>query len=285
MVTGANSGIGYVTALELARRGATVDMVCRNAERGDSARRKIVEETGNERVELRICDMSSMENICGLAAEFEGEAVSLHGLINNAGCMVNSFTKTKEGIEVNFATNSLGVYHLTKLMIPSLRRGASGGGDEYSRVVFVSSGGMLTEPLVVADVEGVNEKPFDGARQYSRNKRQQVVMAMRFADMYRDDGVHFYSMHPGWCDTDSLKEAMPGFYEKFKDSFRTVAQGADSVVWLAISKEVDSIQSGEFVFDRHAVPKHLPLLAGTQSSPSEIESLFAKYEDYLSRVS
>lgn len=208
MVTGANSGIGFVTALELARRGAVVDMVCRNPEKGDAARKKIVDSTGNDHVELRICDMSSMREIRKLAEEFEALACPLHGLINNAGCMVNTFTKTaSENIEVNFATNSLGVYYLTKLMIPSLKRAVSSGGQ--ARVVMVSSGGMLTEGLVTRDVEGVYLHPFEGAVQYARNKRQQVVMASRLADVYREEGIKFFSMHPGWCDTQSVSLQLP----------------------------------------------------------------------------
>ena len=89
LVTGANQGIGYVTATELARRGATVHLVCRNKERGEAARSAIVAETSNQAVHLHVADLSSVAQAKDVAATFLASGSPLHLLVNNAGCLVN----------------------------------------------------------------------------------------------------------------------------------------------------------------------------------------------------
>lgn len=108
MVTGANSGLGLSCATEYARRGATVYMVCRSAERGEEARQKIVEETGNDRVEMHQLDMADSKGIKTFAEKFIAENKPLHVIVNNAGCMVHERKRTDLGIEFNFAVNSFG---------------------------------------------------------------------------------------------------------------------------------------------------------------------------------
>eukprot|EP00180_Rhodochaete_pulchella_P000159 Plantae.Rhodophyta-Rhodochaete_pulchella.ctg1105.p1 GENE.Plantae.Rhodophyta-Rhodochaete_pulchella.ctg1105~~Plantae.Rhodophyta-Rhodochaete_pulchella.ctg1105.p1 ORF type:complete len:358 (-),score=43.25 Plantae.Rhodophyta-Rhodochaete_pulchella.ctg1105:693-1658(-) len=276
MVTGANSGIGYFAALALASRGASVHMVCRNPDKGRTARDEIVKESGNSHVELHVCDMSSISQIKKLAVDYEASMRPLHGLVNNAGCMVQQFSKTSEGVETNFATNSLGPYVLTKMLLPVLLKHADG------RVVFVSSGGMLSEPLKIRDVEMENEA-FNGTDQYARNKRQLVVLAEELSRRHKENGIKFFSMHPGWCDTASLAEAMPSFHERFKDSMRTTEQGADTVVWLTIAEEASKFDGGEFFLDRKPAGKHL-LWGGTRQSPAQASALVDLYESYCTRL-
>lgn len=89
VVTGANQGIGYATATDLARKGATVHLVCRNKERGEAARDAIVKETANADVQLHVADLSSVAQTKALAAELLAAGQPLHLLVNNAGCLVN----------------------------------------------------------------------------------------------------------------------------------------------------------------------------------------------------
>jgi len=152
----------------------------------------------------------------------------------------------------------------------------TGSAEERARVVTVSSGGMLTNKLDPFDLMAENLSPFEGTMAYAQNKRQQVVMTEEWAKKYAD--VQFTSMHPGWADTPAVRTSMPGFYEKMKDKLRTVEQGADTVVWLAVSNNTvgtDPKSSGEFFQDRQIVWKHLPL-AWSKSEQADVDLLMDK---------
>lgn len=266
LITGSNSGIGKQTALEVAKRGGTVHLVCRNPVSAEETKKEIVNSTQNENIHVHILDLSNPKDVHNFAQKFvlENTERGLHVLVNNAGCMVNKYQLTEDNLEKNFATNTLGTYILTESLMPLLQQTATTQGR--ARVVTVSSGGMLTQKLDPVDLQFENMAPFDGTMAYAQNKRQQVIMTEEWAKKYRK--VQFTSMHPGWADTPAVRTAMPGFYEKMKDKLRTVEQGADTVVWLAITNNTlatDPKSSGEFFQDRCMVSKHLPL-AWSQSS-------------------
>ncbi|NXX92161.1 DHR12 reductase, partial [Centropus bengalensis] len=236
LVTGANSGIGKATAKEIARRGGTVHLVCRNKERAKVAKEEIETETGNQNIFLHIVDMSNPKEIWNFAEKFKKEH-KLNVLINNAGCMVNSRELTEDGLEKNFATNTLGTYILTTALLPLLEK------EVDARVITVSSGGMLVQKLNISDLQsGIGT--FDGTMVYAQNKRQQVVLTEQWAKAHRN--IHFSVMHPGWADTPAVRSSMPDFYQKMKDRLRTEVQGADTVVWLAVSSEATKLPSGLF---------------------------------------
>nr|XP_041572203.1 dehydrogenase/reductase SDR family member 12 isoform X2 [Taeniopygia guttata] len=234
LVTGANSGIGKATAKEIARRGGTVHLVCRNKERAEVAKEEIVAETGNQNIFLHIVDISNPKEIWKFAEKFQNEH-KLNVLINNAGCMVNNRELTEDGLEKNFATNTLGTYIMTTALVPLLEKAAD------ARV------------------------------------RQQVVLTEQWAKTYRN--IHFSVMHPGWADTPAVRSSMPDFYERMKNSLRTEAQGADTVLWLAVSAEATKLPSGLFFQDRQPVPTHLPL-AYTHSPPEDEEKLVEMLEEF-----
>nr|XP_046259761.1 dehydrogenase/reductase SDR family member 12 [Scatophagus argus] len=269
MITGANSGIGKATALEIANRGGTVHMVCRNKVRGDAAKDEIVERSKNHNVHVHVVDMSSARQVWEFAQSFS-QNNTVHVLVNNAGCMVNQREVTEEGLEKNFATNTLGTYILTTALIPALKN------VEDSRVVTVSSGGMLTQKLNVDDLQ-FEKGTFDGTMAYAQNKRQQVILTERWSSQHKE--IHFSSMHPGWADTPAVQTSMPSFHSKMQSKLRTEAMGADTVVWLAVSAAAIKQPSGLFFQDRKAVATHLPL-ASTRSTPQEEEKLLTALEEF-----
>ncbi|XP_056354046.1 dehydrogenase/reductase SDR family member 12 [Oenanthe melanoleuca] len=269
LVTGANSGIGKATAKEIARRGGTVHLVCRNKERAEVAKEEIVTETGNQNIFLHIVDLSNPKEIWKFAEKFQNEH-KLNVLINNAGCMVNNRELTEDGLEKNFATNTLGTYIMTTALVPLLEKAAD------ARVITVSSGGMLVQKLNISDLQS-GSGPFDGTMVYAQNKRQQVVLTEQWAKAHRN--IHFSVMHPGWADTPAVRSSMPDFYERMKNSLRTEAQGADTVLWLAVSAEATKLPSGLFFQDRQPVPTHLPL-AYTHSPPEDEEKLMEVLEEF-----
>ncbi|KAL0440363.1 UNVERIFIED_CONTAM: Dehydrogenase/reductase SDR family member 12 [Sesamum latifolium] len=229
IVTGANSGIGYATAEGLASRGATVYMVCRNKERGEAALSEIQSITGSKSVHLEICDISSISDVKSFAARFSSKDVPVHVLVNNAGLLENDRRTTSEGYEMNFAVNVLGTYTMTELMLPLLEKAAPD-----ARVITVSSGGMYSVPLM-EDLQFSGNK-FDGVEQYSRNKRVQVALTEKWADMYKDKDIGFYSMHPGWAETPGVDKSLPNFSKSsgFQRERRgpSAVMGKDVEVWL-----------------------------------------------------
>ncbi|KAF7141515.1 hypothetical protein RHSIM_Rhsim06G0128200 [Rhododendron simsii] len=265
IVTGANSGIGYATAEGLASRGANVYMVCRSKERGEAARSKIQSMTGNENVYLerlikfssQVCDLSSVNEIKSFTSRFTSKDVPIHVLVNNAGLLEHNRITTSEGHELNFAVNVLGTYTVTELMLPLLEKAAPD-----SRVITVSSGGMYTTPLT-EDLQ-FSHGNFDGVEQYARNKRIQITLTEKWAETYKDRGIGFYSMHPGWAETPGVANSLPGFSKSLSGKLRTSEQGADTVIWLALMRK-EKLSSGAFYFDRVEAPKHLKF-AGTGGS-------------------
>lgn len=261
IVTGANSGIGYATAEGLASRGATVYMVCRSKERGEAALAKIHSTTSNPNVHLEVCDLSSISEVKAFASKFSSENKPLHVLINNAGILEHNRVTTAEGLELNFAVNVAATYAMTELMIPLLEKAAPD-----ARVITVSSGGMYNTPMT-KDLQ-FSESKFDGTLQYARNKRVQVALTEKWAEIYGNKGVDFYSMHPGWAETPGVAKSLPSFSEKLQGRLRTSEEGADTVVWLALQPK-EKLVSGAFYFDRAEASKHLPF-AGTAGSHSLI---------------
>ncbi|CAJ0917853.1 unnamed protein product [Ranitomeya imitator] len=268
MITGANSGIGKATALAIAKKGGTIHLVCRNKHRAEEAQKEIIAGSGNQSVSVHLLDMSNPKEVWEFAEKFKTEN-RLHVLVNNAGCMVNNRELTEDGIEKNFATNVLGTYILTKALLPALEK------EEDARVVTVSSGGMLVQKLNVGDLQ-FEKGTFDGTMAYAQNKRQQVTLTEQWAKSYPK--VHFSAMHPGWADTPAVRLSMPDFYEKMKNRLRTEEQGADTVVWLAVSPAATKHASGLFFQDRKPVSTHLPL-ASTQSSAADDEKLLQLLQD------
>ncbi|XXG85316.1 hypothetical protein AAC387_Pa11g0415 [Persea americana] len=264
VVTGANSGIGFTTAEGLASRGATVYMVCRSKERGEAALLKIQSTTGNRNVHLEVCDLSSVIEIKSFASRFSSKDLPLHILVNNAGLIEQNRVTTSEGFELNFAVNVMGTYAMTELIVPLLEKAES-----KARVITVSSGGMYTAPLT-GDLQ-FSENNFDGTLQYARNKRVQVALTEKWAEMYKNKGIGFYSMHPGWAETPGVAKSLPGFSKALSGKLRTSQEGADTIIWLALQPK-EKLVSGAFYFDRAEAPKHLPF-AGTAGSHALIDSI------------
>ena len=148
MVTGANAGMGKEISLALAGMGANLVMVSRDRERGAAARKDVISTTSNQQVELLLADLSSQDSIRRLVREFNGKHDRLHVLGNHAGMSLPTRQETVDGIETVFATNHLGPFLLTNLLIPVLTASAP------SRVVTVSSGVQAMAKIDFEDLQG-----------------------------------------------------------------------------------------------------------------------------------
>jgi len=274
MITGGNSGIGKCIASKIAARGGTVHLVCRNKTTAKEAQEEIQKETGNMNVHVHSLDLSDTKSVLEFGKKFSENETTLNVLVNNAGCMINTRQVDENGLEKNFATNTLGTHLLTHSLIPLLSK------SDKPRVIIVSSGGMLVQKLDLSDLQFEKMKPFDGTMAYAQNKRQQIIMTEQYAVRYPN--IHFSAMHPGWADTPAVRSSMPDFYEKMKNRLRSAEQGADTAVWLAISDGALKHSSGLFFQDRQPVATHLPL-AWTRSSKEEDAELMSRLDKLLAK--
>lgn len=248
LVTGAGSGIGAAACERFARAGAAVHMLVRDRERGEDARARISERTGADNLSLELCDVSSLASVREFAARFDTENPELHVLVNNAGVMPPKRTHTAEGFELTFATNVLGPFLLTNLLLPTLRRGAP------SRVINVSSGGMYSQRLRPDDVQ-LERRDYDPSSFYAHTKRCEVILTELWSERLRGTGISVHSMHPGWADTPGVQSSLPRFGKLMGPLLRDADQAADTIVWLAGAAE-PTTRSGLFWHDRRPRPLH-----------------------------
>ncbi|KAK2420774.1 NAD(P)-binding Rossmann-fold superfamily protein [Trifolium repens] len=166
--------------------------------------------------------------------------VPLHVLVNNAGLIEPNRVTTSEGFELNFSVSVLGTYTITELMVPLLEKASPD-----ARVITVFSGGMYSTPLT-KDLQ-FSESNFNGTEQYARNKR--VALTENWGETYKNKGIGFYSMHPGWAETSRVAKSLPNFSKSLSGKLRTSEEGADTVIWLALQPK-EKLVSGGFYFDR-----------------------------------
>ena len=192
LVTGASSGIGAAACELFARGGAEVHMLVRDREKGERVRDGIAAAAAIDggRLHLEVCDVSSLTSIRSFVAEFGERERELNLLVNNAGVMPPRRESTEDGIELTFATNVLGPYLLTDLLLPLLRRGAP------SRVINVSSGGMYTQRLDVDDLQ-LERRDYDPSAFYAHTKRCQVVLTELWDERLAGSGSQLPLDAPG----------------------------------------------------------------------------------------
>lgn len=241
LVTGANSGIGYAVAGGLAKQGATVVMVCRNEKRGEKARARIVEATGNARVQLLLADLSSQQAIRDVAAEFLDRYDQLDVLINNAGLMSRNRRVTADGLEMQFAVNHLGYFTLTNLLIDVLKRSAP------SRIINLASTAHSRGTIDFDDLQ--NEKDYNGWQAYANSKLANIMFTYELARRLEGSGVTANCVHPGVIRTGLMRNvsiALHGLWSLLRAFFKDADKGADTPLYLATAPEVANVTGKYF---------------------------------------
>lgn len=275
LVTGANSGLGYATALALAERDATVILVCRNQERGQQALAQIAESTGNPNLKLELIDLSDLDSVEAGCQRVLEQFERLDILVNNAGVLLNQREETAAGFETTFATHVLGAYLLTTRLLPLLKQAAQASPTEHPRVIMVVSGGMYFGRLHLDDLHFA-QRAYNGSMAYAEAKRGMMILSQLWARAWADSGILVNAMHPGWADTPGVASSLPGFHQLTKLVLRDQQQGADTIVWLACKPHLET--SGELFFDRKVRAQHRS--EQTRNSLSEIEA----YWHYVGQV-
>lgn len=245
LVTGATSGIGAATALSLARKGATVVGVGRDEKRCAEAAARIINSTGNQAVEFLRADLSVQEEVRALAREFKARYRRLDVLVNNAGARFSSRTLTRDGFEMTFALNHFSPFLLTGLLLEVLKE----TGD--ARVVNVASGAHFgCHGISFDDLQ--RERRYSGKGVYAESKLAGVLFTYELDRRLQGTGVTVNAVAPGNVLTGfSRNNGLASWLGHILGSLRSgplvgPAKGAETVVYLACSSEVEKVSGGYF---------------------------------------
>jgi len=239
MITGANSGIGKATAIGLAKMNATLVMLCRNKERGEEAQKEIIELTGNNNIDLFICDLSSLKEIRNFVPEFKNKYQNLHVLINNAGVMLSKKNISADGFEMNFAVNHLAPFLLTNLLLDVLKKSAP------SRIINVGSAAHRMGKIDFEDLQRENKKGRPMGL-YGSSKLAMTLVSYELSRKLEGSNVSVNVVHPGLINTNLGRDrssTSKGFASKF---FKSPEIGAETSIFLASSPEVEGITGKYF---------------------------------------
>jgi NAD(P)-dependent dehydrogenase (short-subunit alcohol dehydrogenase family) len=199
VITGANTGIGKITALEFARKGATVIMACRSKDRTLPVVEEIKKATENEKVEFEELDLCSLQSVKDCAKRLQQKLSVIDILVNNAGVMmIPKFETTKDGIEMQFGTNHIGHYYLTRLLLPLVKASKEG------RIVNVSSLAHTGADEKKFDFEKINDPAAYGSySQYAISKGANILFTKALARRLKDSpNIYVNAIHPGVVATE-----------------------------------------------------------------------------------
>ena len=238
VVTGANTGLGYETALELAKKGMMVVLACRNLAKAEAAQARIIQAYPSAQVSCLPLDVSSLRSVGAFAAHFQQQSKRLDLLINNAGIMMPPQAVSEDRFELQLATNYLGHFALTGLLLPRLT------GTPGSRVVSVSSLSYKWAEISFNDLQA--ERGYSRRKAYGQSKRACLVFAYELQRRLAaaGHGTRSVAAHPGLSKT-NLDQYFPALIRPLGGLFlQPAAQGALPLLYAALAPD---IQGGEFI--------------------------------------
>ena len=247
LVTGATSGIGRVTAQALAQQGATTIGIARNHERGMSTVQRIRQATGNPQVEMMLADLSAQADIRRLAHEVQHRYPRLDVLVNNAGALFSRRAVSPDGIELTFALNHLAYFLLTHLLLDTLRASVP------ARIVNVSSDAHRHAHIHFDDLQG--RRRYRGWGAYAQSKLANVLFTYELARRLDGTGLTANAVHPGFVATNFGRQnrGLAGLmFRALQVAAISPEQGAETIIYLATSPEVEGV-TGQYFVKRRAV--------------------------------
>ncbi|CAN5340253.1 SDR family oxidoreductase [soil metagenome] len=250
VVTGANSGIGKITTHALLEEGYRVVMICRNPDKAEAARKEITEDTGNDRADILIYDLSEMAQIRETASEIRDKYDRLDRLVNNAGLISDGDRKeTPEGIELTFAINHLAYFFLTKELMPPLID------TPQSRIINVASNAHRYGKF---DPDNIQlEKRYSASKAYGNSKLFNIMFTHHLNKKLEGHDITTYSLHPGVVNTNFAAESNSWFAKFFnlgRFFMKSPQQGAQTVIYLCIEPGIEKLSGRYFIKSKPAKP-------------------------------
>jgi NAD(P)-dependent dehydrogenase (short-subunit alcohol dehydrogenase family) len=247
LVTGANSGLGFLTSLELAKRGAHVIMTARDMAKGRNAEARIRAACPQASIELRQLDLADLEQVRAFAERLLADGSALDVLVNNAGIMMPPRSLTRQGHELQFGVNHLAHFALTLLLLPRLRQRQRQRRD--ARVVTISSGLHRQGQIHFDDLSG--ERGYGRIAFYAQSKFANVLFALELDRRLKAAGVPIKSVlaHPGHAATNLQLSGPSGLLKLFmRFGNRFLAQSAAMGVLPQLhAATAPSVQGGQFI--------------------------------------
>jgi NAD(P)-dependent dehydrogenase (short-subunit alcohol dehydrogenase family) len=280
VITGANAGLGYASALALAKKGATVFLVCRSEERGRQAQHSIIEESDNDQIFLVQADLSSQKDLRKAAAQINAKTQQIDILINNAAMVSSQRGTTEDGIENQFAINHLGYFLLTHLLLPNLREARE------ARIVNVGSGNHFRGKIYFEDLHLENN--YQPLRAYNQSKLANLLFTYELDRRLKAAGVRHVSVNcadPGLNNTQIGGKNTTWLHRLLWNIRRRQGQdpgeGAKCQIYLATAPEVSGV-SGKYWYQSKAIPSS-ELSYNQQDAQRlwEISESLCQIEDYL----
>jgi len=242
IVTGSNTGIGFFTAQEFAKRGARVILACRDKDRAEKAKEKIIEATDNPNVVVKLVDFASLESVRKFAKEINAEEKRLDILVNNAGAAGVNDVTTIDGNNLLVQVNHLGPFLLTNLLIDLLKKSTP------SRIVNVSSAASWWAKLKPNDLNAFPTAKPARSINYSNTKLCNIMFTNELARQLEGSGVVAYSVHPGVVNTEIFRRLHRFgkiILSMILPFFKTSEEGAQTSIHVALSKDIEGV-SGEY---------------------------------------
>ena len=199
IITGANTGIGFETALDLAKRGARIIMACKDMKDAEKSAEQIIKQTNNDQIEVEYLDLGDLDAVRSFCAHMNSKLTRLDLLINNAGVMICPYWKTAQGFEMQFGVNHLGHFLLTNLMLGLLKK------TESSRVITVSSCAHAFGTMNWQDLN--SEKNYSPVKAYCQSKLANILFTRELARRLQGTGVSAVCLHPGAVRTQIMRYA------------------------------------------------------------------------------
>jgi NAD(P)-dependent dehydrogenase (short-subunit alcohol dehydrogenase family) len=256
VVTGSSAGLGFETARALSAKGAEVVMAGRDPAKNAAAADRIRAAQPDAKLSTVTIDLADQDSVRRGAAEILAGHPRIHALINNAGIMGGPLTLTKDGVELHFASNHVGHFLLTNLLVPALKAAAP------SRIVCLTSAGHRMDGFDLDDLNFRN-RDYIYYLAYAQSKRANVLHAVALAQRLKPFGIAANAVHPGairtevWRDlTETDIQQAIGWSSASGSPEKTPAQGAATQVWAAVSPDAEGL-TGLYLEDCR-IAEHIP---------------------------
>ncbi|KAI3793682.1 hypothetical protein L1987_36302 [Smallanthus sonchifolius] len=258
IITGGASGIGLETTRVLATRGAHVIIAARNTKAANEAKQAILENHENAKIDVLELDLSSLKSVKAFADSFKALNLPLNILINNAGVMFCPYQLSQDGIEMQFATNHLGHFHLTNLLLDKMKETAATTGIE-GRIVNLSSVAHLYTYEEGIRFDKINDKDsYSDKKAYGQSKLANILHANELSRRLKKEGANITvnSVHPGLIMTDLMRHSfvlMRILKLLTYILWKNVPQGAATSCYVALYPDLKGV-SGKYFVDCNEYP-------------------------------